>query len=130
MNRNILPIYYAATVLFLSLDFGFGINIRAAFLEHTPGLRAAYYAVLFACFMLIAWRPAWATAIGGLESLATLTALIVNMALRSMIVTDAMLETGAGIVNAQEVVNFMIVGGAAYISWYQGMHAISKKLRG
>jgi len=129
MIRNIWPVYYAATVLFLTLDYGFGINVRAAFLEDTPGLRVGYYAVLFACFMLMAWRPGWATVIGGLESLATLTALIVNMALRSMVVTDAMLETGAGFVNAQEVVNFMIVGGAAYISWHQGMHAISKKLR-
>jgi len=32
MRSNILIIYYAATAVFLTLDFGFGINLRAAFL--------------------------------------------------------------------------------------------------
>ena len=39
MNGNILRVYYAATVIFVSLDYGLDINVRAAFLENTPTLR-------------------------------------------------------------------------------------------
>ena len=126
MYRNILLAYYAGTALFVSLDFGFDINVRAAFLEGTPGLRAGYYVVLFACFALILWRPAWSKLIGVVESGATLVALIVNMALRSMVVTDAMIETGAGVVTLPEVVNFLIAGGAAYVSYLQGIHRLTR----
>jgi len=124
MRSNILIIYYAATAVFLTLDYGFGINVRAAFLENMPGLRFGYYAVLFVCFALIIWRPGWTTFIGAVESLATLIALIFSMALRSMVVTDTMLETGTGFVTMPEILNFIIVGGAAYVSYLQGMKAI------
>lgn len=130
MDRNILLAYYAATAVFVSLDYGFDINVRAAFLEGTPGLRAAYYVVLFGCFALMLWRPAWTTLIGVIESGTTLIALIVNMALRSMVVTDAMLETGAGVVTMPEVVNFIIAGGAAYVSYLQGINALANRREG
>jgi hypothetical protein len=128
MSRKIIIAYYAGTALFLGLDYGLGINVRAAFLAGAPGLRLGFYAVLFACFALMLWRPNWATVIGGIESLATLIALIVNMALRSMIVTDAMLETGTGFVTMPEIVNFILVGGAAYVSYMQGVRALKQKL--
>ena len=38
---RILPWYYAATVLFLLLDYGFGVNVRIAFLEPFPAARLA-----------------------------------------------------------------------------------------
>jgi hypothetical protein len=121
MKRNILLVYYAATALFVSLDYGFGINVRAAFLETAPGLRTGFYLVLFGCFALMIWRPHWTTLIGIVESLATLIALIINMALRSMVVTDTMLETGTGFVTMPEIINFLIAGGAAYFSYVQGI---------
>jgi len=124
MRSKILIIYYAATAVFLSLDYVFGINVRAAFLENAPGLRLGFYIVLFACLVLMILRPQWSTLIGVVESLATLSALIFNMAMRSMVVTDAMLETGAGFVTMPEIINFIIVGGAAYVSYSQGMKAI------
>lgn len=127
MNRNILLAYYAATAVFVSLDYGFDVNVRVAFLEGTPGLRAGYYVVLFGCLALMLWRPAWSRLIGVIESGTTLIALIVNMALRSMVVTDAMLETGAGVVTMPELVNFIIAGGAAYISYLQGVNALTKR---
>ena len=65
--------------------------------------------------------------VGVVESLATLVALIINMALRSMIVTDAMLETGAGFVTMPEIVNFLIAGGAAYVSWVRGVNALTSR---
>lgn len=129
MRSNILIIYYAATAVFLTLDYGFGINLRATFLENMPGLRMGYYLLLFGCFGLMLWRPQWSTLVGVVESLATLIALIFNMALRSMLVTDTMLETGTGFVTAPEIVNFIIVGGAAYVSYLQGARALASRLR-
>lgn len=127
MNRNILRAYYAATALFVVLDFVFDVNVRAAFLESTPGLRIAFYAVLFACFALTILRPAWTTLIGTVESLVTLSALIINMATRSILVTDAMIETGARFVTVPEIVNFVIAGGAAYVSYVQGLNSLTRR---
>jgi len=127
MNRNVLIVYYAATALFVSLDYGLGINVRAAFLDNAPGLRAGFYVVLFACFALVIWRPQWTTIVGVVESLATLIALIVNMALRSMVVTDAMLETGTGFVTMPEILNFIIAGGAAYVAYMQGVRRLTSR---
>ena len=123
-SRRLLSLYYAATVVFLLLDYGFSVNVRVAALEAYPGIRAGYYLVIFACFGLMIWRPSWATAIGVVESLATLVALILNMALRSMIVTDQMLETGVGFITTAEIINFMISGSIAWISWQRGMTAL------
>lgn len=124
MQRKLILIYYTATALFLSLDFGFGINVRIAFLETTPGLRLGYYGVLFACLALVLWRPTWSRLVGTVESLATLVALIINMALRSMLISVEMLETGRGFVTIQEVVNFVIAGGIAYFAWTRGLSAL------
>lgn len=129
MHSKILIFYYFATVLFVALDYGFGINVRAAFLENAPGLRTMFYAVLFACLALMVWRPQWSTFIGVVESLATLIALIFSLAMRSMVVTDAMLEGGTGFVTMPEIVNFIIVGGAAYVSYVQGTKALANRLR-
>lgn len=124
MQRTLLLAYYAATALFLAMDYGLGINVRVAFLESAPGMRLAYYAACFACLALILWRPALTTLVGTVESLVTLVALIVHMALRSMLITDTMLATGTGFVTVPEVVNFAIAGGAAYIAWVQGVHSL------
>ena len=126
MTRKTLVAYYAATVLFLLLDYVAGINVRVAFLETMPGLRAGYYGVLFVCLALMLWRPAWDNAIGTVESLATLIALIFHMATRSMIVTDAMLETGTGFVTMAEIANFVISGSVAYFAWTQGMRSLTR----
>ena len=96
MNRNILRIYYAATALFVSLDFGFDVNVRAAFLDSAPTLRVLFYVVLFGCFALVIWRPAWTNIVGLVESVVTLAALIINMALRSMMVTHDVFAAEAG----------------------------------
>jgi len=119
-----LQLYYAATVAFLVLDAGFGINVRIAALDGFPGARAAYYLVIFCCFGLMLWQPAWSAVIGCIESLATLVMLIVGMALRSMIVTDRMLETGTGLVTAPEVVNFVISGSIAWFAWQRSLRQL------
>ena len=126
-SRRLLVFYYAATIVFLMLDYGFGVNVRVAALEAYPGIRAGYYLVILACFGVMLWRPSWATAIGVVESLATLVALIMNMALRSMIVTDQMLETGVGFITTAEIINFVISGSIAWFFWQRGMTALFGK---
>jgi len=126
-SRRLLLVYYAATIVFLMLDYGLSVNIRVAALEAYPGFRAGYYLLIFACFGAMLWRPAWSTAIGVVESLATLVALIMNMALRSMIVTDQMLETGVGFITTAEIINFVISGSIAWFSWQRGLTALFEK---
>ena len=119
-----IRIYYLATVVFLLLDIIFNLNVRIAFFENSPVVRSCYYAVLFICMALILWRPAWTTMISALESLFVLVALIINMGMRTMLVTDAMLEGGTGFVTMPEIVNFMISGGIAYLAFTRGMNEL------
>ena len=125
-SKSVLRAYYFATVLFLLLDIVFNVNVRIAFLESHATLRALYYAVIFACMALMLWRPGWTVAISAIESLVTLVALILSMGLRTMLVTDEMLEGGGGFVTMPEIVNFMITGSIAYVAFMRGM----KELRG
>ena len=118
---RVLPWYYAATVLFLILDYALGINIRIAFLDAMPAARIGYYGVCFACLGLILFKPAWTTLIGTFESLVTLIALILGMGIRVMVPNDAIFAENASIVTVQEVINFMISGSMAYLSWVKGI---------
>lgn len=93
MNRPLLS-YYLATLLFLVLDYAFGMNVRIAFLETLPALRIAYYGVCLFCLALIVWRPEWTVFIATFETLVTMIALIFSMAMKTIFVTDQMLETG------------------------------------
>ena len=128
-SSRILVLYYAATALFVVLDFALGFNIRLAFLESLPLARIAYYGVCFSCLALMLWRPAWTVLISAFESLVTLSALIIGMGMRILIVTDSMLETGTGFVTMPEIVNFMISGGIAYIAWVKGIMRLQGKNR-
>ena len=123
MNRPV-TLYYAATILFLLLDFVLGVNVRVAFLEPFPMARLAYYLICFVLFALMLWRPGWALLIGTIESLFAVVALTFSMALRVMIVTDEMIETGVGFVTTEEIFNYLIVGGIAYFSWAQGVKSL------
>jgi len=120
-SSKILVFYYAATVLFLLLDFAFGFNIRLAFLEPYPAGRIAYYGICFFCLGLMLWRPHWTVLIGAFESLVTLSALIISMGMRTLLVTDQMLETGGGFVTMPEIYNFLISGAVAYLAWVRGI---------
>jgi hypothetical protein len=119
--NRVLQAYYAATVVFLLLDYGLGLNLRIAALDGFPGLKAGYYLVIFACLGLMLWRPAWSTAIGVIESLATLITLIFSIALRSMLPGPQMLEIGEGFVGMTEIVNFVVCGSIAWYAWQRGM---------
>ena len=122
--ERLLPWYYAATAVFMLVDYGFGLNVRVAFLEPWPEARAAYYGVCFACLGLMLWRPGWAVLIGAFESLVTLVALILSMAIRVMIPNDAIFSENASIVSVQEIVNFLVVGTVACLAWMNGIQGI------
>jgi hypothetical protein len=119
--RRVLQAYYAATIIFLMLDYGFGVNVRVAGLRSFPELRAGYYLVIFGCLGLVIWRPAWSTAVGVVESLATIITLIFSVALRSMLGPDYMLSSGSGLLGAEEILNFVISGSIAWFAWQRGM---------
>lgn len=114
--------YYAATLAFVALDVGLHVNVRLAFLEDAPGWRAAYYAVCIGCAALMHWRPDLSVLIGGVEGVVTITALILSIAPRAMMVAG---ELGTPI-RAEEIINFLISGGFAYISWWRGMVALRR----
>jgi len=124
-SERILTLYYAGTALFLLLDYVLGINVRIAFLDPWPLARLGYYVFCFACLALIFWRPAWATAVGTVESLITLVALILSMAVRVMVPNDAIFEEMGTIVTTEELVNFMISGFVAYFAWVRGLKALN-----
>ena len=120
-SRRVMQAYYAATIVFLMLDYGFGVNVRVAGLQGFPDLKAGYYLVIFGCLGLTLWRPEWSTAVGVVESLATLVTLIFSVALRSVLVSEQMLETGAGFPGMAELVNFLMSGSIAWFAWQRGM---------
>ena len=121
-----VTLYYAATILFLLLDFVLGVNVRVAFLEPFPSARMAYYLVCFGLFALMLWRPGWTLAIATIESLVAVVALTFSMALRVMVVTDEMIETGVGFVTTEEIFNYLIVAGIAYFSWVRGVTSLKE----
>ena len=122
-----LMIYYAATAVFLVLDLALDLNMRVAFLEDYPAARFAYYGVCFLCLGLIVWRPALAELVGAFESLVTLVALIITMGMRTMLLTDAILESGTGYVTFPEIVNFLMAGGVAYLAWVLGISRLARQ---
>lgn len=129
LSATVLRIYYAATALFLVLDYLFGINVRLASLDALPGWRALYYVVCFACLGLIVWRPTWTLWVSTIESLVTLSMLIIAMGTRVFTLSDTMLSTGTGFVTTEEVMNFIIAGGMAWYAWYKGTMAIQDEFR-
>ena len=127
-TRKILVVYYAATAVFVVLDFVFGLNIRVAFLESLPTARIGYYGVCFACFALTVWRPRWSVLIGAFESLVTLSALILSLGMRALLAADLALSDGPGPVTLSEIVNFLISGSIAYVAWGRGIREFHDSL--
>ena len=123
-STRILVLYYGATAIFLLLDYAIGFNIRIAFLEPYPEARLAYYGVCFACLGLMLWRPAWTVLISAFESIVTLSALIIAMGMRTLLVTDRVLDTGSGLITMPEIYNFLIAGSIAYVAWVKGISSL------
>jgi hypothetical protein len=128
-SSKLLVLYYAATMLFVVLDFALDINIRLAFLESLPTARIGYYGVCFSCLGLMLWRPGWTVPISAFESLVTLSALIISMAMRTLLATDHVLDTGTGFITMPEIYNFLISGGMAYVAWFHGVRQLKNRYR-
>ncbi|HSJ09977.1 MAG TPA: hypothetical protein VK928_08680, partial [Longimicrobiales bacterium] len=77
LTLPLLPAYYlAATPVFLLLDVGLDVSVRASFLGDF-GARLAYYAFCIACGVVAWLRPARSPWIGLGESAVTITLLCV-----------------------------------------------------
>lgn len=114
--------YYAATVVFAVLDVGLDINVRLAFLENSPGWRTLYYLVCIACAALMQWRPDLSVFIGAAEGLVTIVALILSVAPRAMMVSADIARP----IDVETMLNFLISGAFAYLSWWRGMAAFRR----
>jgi len=125
----LLRFYYAATFLFVLSDYLFGINIRIAALEAFPVWRAIYYAVCLGCLGLICWRPTLTLWVGTIESLFTLSLLIVVMGARVMSYSDDLLVSGQGFIGSEEIINFALTSGIAWIAYNRGIRAIHDEFR-
>ncbi|MEL7186776.1 MAG: hypothetical protein AAFN50_10165 [Pseudomonadota bacterium] len=122
-------LYYAATLVFLVLDYMFNVNLRAAFLEQHDVLRLLYYLFLFGCLWLVLRYPGKAMYVGTTESLVTVVALVASFAVRVLVPTDAMLESGEGVVTGPEIINFLISGLYGYFAYMTGIRRINEAKR-
>ena len=123
-TRQAILAYYIATVVFLLLDVGLDFNVRIAFLEPFPLWRAAYYGVCFSCLGLLLWRPEWTVAVGTVESLVTLVALILSFGFRALTLQQAIMAGSGQIITLAEILNFLLSGSVAYFSWTRGMRKL------
>ena len=121
--ETLLLAYYGATVVFMALDYLFGLNVRLTFLDAAPGWRFAYYLLCFLCFGLMLWKPGWRAWVSAGESLLTLSLIILSTALRVIIVSDDMIETGRGYLGVRELVNFVLSSTVVYASYVLAMRA-------
>lgn len=126
---RLLKRYYVATGAFVLLDYLADINVRVAFLEPWPVWRAGYYLFCLACLGLIARRPALTLAVATVESLVTLSALILGMGIRVTGASVSAADFGGGFVTVEEIVNFVIAGGVAWSGWFRGSRALHRSLR-
>ncbi len=75
------------------------------------------------------WRPGWSLWIGTVESMLSLSLLIVTMGVRVMTMSVQLPRTGTGPVTMSEIMNFMIVGGVAWFAYMRGVKAIQRQSR-
>ena len=128
MQHRLLLGYYAGTLFFLLIDAFFGVNIRVAFLDDSVGWRAAYYVLCGACFLGILKWPHLERIIGGIESTFTLAALIISMALRAMLPAGPGFDQPIVPITIAEIVNFLIAGFFAYVSFWRGMRDLQDRM--
>ena len=127
VSNRLLLLYYGFSAVFMLLDYVFDLNLRLTFLDDQPAWRLAWYTLCFACFALIWWRPEWAAWIGLAESLATMSFIILNTALRVVVVSDDMIESGRGAVSVNEILNFVITFGVIYIAYVRQVSLLRRR---
>ncbi len=106
------------------VDLFLGLNVRLSFLDTHDAWRVAYYGILLFCFVLMLLKPGWTAAVSALESLVTMLGLIFSVAYGSLIVTTAMVDGDAAFVTVESVINLLISGPPAYLSWKRSLRAM------
>lgn len=126
-SQRIVRLYLAATAIFLVLDLLVGVNVRVAFLDESPWMRAGYYLFCFACLGVTLRWPALTEFVGAFESLVALSALIVSFGARVTLGTGAALDDPAALVTVSEIVNFALAGGVAYLGWISASASLRQR---
>ena len=116
LAKRFLSLYYAATVLFLLLDYLWSLNVRVAFLDGWPNWRIVYYVACFACFLAMRRWPAWTSTIAAAESLINICGLILSMGARVLVPVDPTFEELQPL-TIFELQNFLLSGAVGYAAW-------------
>lgn len=115
--RPILAYYLGGTPLFLLLDAGWDLSIRASFF-HDLNARLAYYAFCLLCGALAWIYPRRARWIGIGESAITITLLVVGFMTPILTFQEELAAnpwaTMDSPVTPEGIVNFIIAGGMAW----------------
>ena len=114
---SLLWAYYLATPLFVVLDFGFAMTIRAVGIE-SPGLRLAYYSGTFLVGWVMAARPPLAPWLAMGESAANLTLLMASVLVPVWSLQET-LDAGAIADLPERVVNLAVSGSVLVFSFYR-----------
>lgn len=129
LPSRFFALYYAATAAFVLLDYGFGLNVRLAFLDDLPIWRIAYYIGCGVLFFVMQRFPQSAPLLAAVESLTNLVGLILETGVRVMVPSMALLERGEGLLTATDVINFLLSGSIAYLSWQSRAKAFWRQTR-
>jgi hypothetical protein len=115
--------YYFASVLFLLIDWLTDANVRAVGFAAYPTLRMVYYLVCLLCGMVVRLLPAWSAPVTLAESTVNITALIISV-LTPLYTFDVENPSRLLVAFPQLVINFMISGTAALVTWYQSLYSL------
>jgi len=116
LAAHALAACYAATLILAALDYGFGISLRATFIDAWPALQAAWYNACLGCGLIV-WRwPRWSRPVAATESAFVLAALILVTGLRVLMPSDAVLDGVRQPVGVVEIVNVLVSGSAAWVA--------------
>lgn len=122
--------YYLATPVFALLDLGFGMNVRAAFLDGQPALKLAWYALGIACAAAIARWPGRAGVVGLAESGASIALLVIGTMTAYLRAVDAALAESAveAPFSPADAVNLVVSSAALLVSYIAAQMRASRQV--
>ena len=126
---RLAALYYLGATPFLALlDYAMGVNVRAAWLDGAPGVRAGYYLVLLGCGAIALRRPRLAASVGVVESAATIALLVIAFFTAYLGLIDDVGGDGPirNPFTAESLANFALSAAWAYASYA----AASRRLGG
>jgi hypothetical protein len=115
--------YYLATPIFLAIDWFAGANLRAVGFAAFPTLRVVYYVVCSICGVIVRLFPAWSAPVTLVESTVNITALTISI-LTPLYTFDIESPHAALAPFPNIVLNFLIAGTAAMVTFYQSLYSL------